>query len=215
MQTLETCGENIVQLLDVYASPRLQLRCQPLLSISLAQVKAETLLHALTTRTLEMRGESIVKMLDGAAAAESRDSLAKSLYANLFDWLVAAINRKIPSYGAWSCNMGALWHAPLPCNRCCSLSQAVCTSNTCRQSSRQVSPSCCAGSKDSEERVIGILDIYGFESFAVNSFEQLCINLANERLQQHFNQHIFKVPGSCQHPVVARMDALNTPGHRT
>lgn len=58
------------------------------------------LLRALTTRTLEMRGESILKTLDGAAAAESRDALAKSLYANLFDWLVAAINRKIPSYGA-------------------------------------------------------------------------------------------------------------------
>lgn len=63
------------------------------------QVAPEALLHALTTRTLEMRGESILKVLDGAAAAESRDALAKSLYANLFDWLVAAINRKIPSYG--------------------------------------------------------------------------------------------------------------------
>ena len=60
----------------------------------------DVLLRALTTRTLEMRGESILKTLDGAAAAESRDALAKSLYANLFDWLVAAINRKIPSYGA-------------------------------------------------------------------------------------------------------------------
>eukprot|EP00879_Flechtneria_rotunda_P010956 GHRR01011448.1.p1 GENE.GHRR01011448.1~~GHRR01011448.1.p1 ORF type:complete len:975 (+),score=342.76 GHRR01011448.1:784-3708(+) len=110
---------------------------------ALLGVDKDGLEHALTTRSRMMREGVIVSPLNVRSALDNRDSLAKIIYAKMFDWLVAAINAAIGE------------------DRNCAAS-------------------------------VGVLDIYGFESFDFNDLEQFCINLANEKLQQHFNQHVFK-----------------------
>ncbi|KAH7315218.1 hypothetical protein KP509_21G040400 [Ceratopteris richardii] len=103
------------------------------------------LMEALTTRKIRAGHEDIVQKLNYSQAVDSRDALAKAIYAGLFDWLVEWINKSFES------------------------------------------------ARNFTDRFITILDIYGFESFVKNGFEQLCINYANERLQQYSNLHLFKL----------------------
>uniref|UniRef100_A0A4W5P6G8 Myosin IXAb n=1 Tax=Hucho hucho TaxID=62062 RepID=A0A4W5P6G8_9TELE len=115
----------------------------------LLEVKEEMLFEALTTRKTVTVGERLIVPYKLAEAGTVRDSMAKSLYSALFDWIVFRTN-----------------HALL-------------------------------NNKDLEDSAkilsIGVLDIFGFEDYENNSFEQFCINFANERLQHYFNQHIFKL----------------------
>ncbi|XP_037362005.2 unconventional myosin-IXb isoform X3 [Talpa occidentalis] len=115
----------------------------------LLKVKREILVEVLTKRKTVTANDKLILPYSLSEAITARDSMAKSLYSALFDWIVLRIN-----------------HALL-------------------------------NKRDMEESVsclsIGVLDIFGFEDFERNSFEQFCINYANEQLQYYFNQHIFKL----------------------
>ncbi|XP_061684467.1 myosin VIIAa isoform X5 [Syngnathoides biaculeatus] len=137
---------------------------------SAMKVDGKDLMNCLTSRTLITRGETVSTPLSMQQALDVRDAFVKGIYGRLFVWIVDKINAAI------------------------------------------YKPSSSHGKV--VRRSIGLLDIFGFENFAVNrygaesratapargakracvcSFEQLCINFANENLQQFFVRHVFKL----------------------
>ncbi|KAJ3511149.1 hypothetical protein NLJ89_g4272 [Agrocybe chaxingu] len=114
------------------------------LGVNLAEFKKWTI-----KKQIQTRSEKIVTSLNAAQATVVRDSVAKFVYACMFEWLVAIVNESLAGENG--------------------------------------------DAAERAEMFIGVLDIYGFEHFQKNSFEQFSINYANEKLQQEFNSHVFKL----------------------
>ncbi|CAF2092420.1 unnamed protein product [Rotaria magnacalcarata] len=68
--------------------------------------------------------------------------------------------------------------------------------------------------ESSSAHTISVLDIFGFENFKSNSFEQLCINVTNEHMQRFLNQHIYDLEISdCQHEGIDTIDINYADNH--
>jgi myosin-5 len=100
-------------------------------------IKTDEFRKWIVRKQITTRSEKIISNLNPTQAHVVKDSVAKYIYANLFDWLVSVINESLS----------------------CPDTETI-------------------------KNFIGVLDIYGFEHFKKNSFEQFCINYANEKLQQ-------------------------------
>lgn len=104
----------------------------------------EDIIRVLTKKTIASNEESIVIELNYAEMIQMRNTMVMKIYENLFDGVVALINRKINN------------QVIIPLKQ------------------------------------FNILDIFGFEVFEKNGFEQLCINFTNECIQTLFNKYIFE-----------------------
>eukprot|EP00554_Chaetoceros_debilis_P008058 CAMPEP_0194079130 /NCGR_PEP_ID=MMETSP0149-20130528/5363_1 /TAXON_ID=122233 /ORGANISM="Chaetoceros debilis, Strain MM31A-1" /LENGTH=1393 /DNA_ID=CAMNT_0038760523 /DNA_START=295 /DNA_END=4476 /DNA_ORIENTATION=- len=132
-------------------------------ALKLLGVSGAALEQALCCVNIDAGGEKVVKKLFLDQSIKAKEALIKATYSALFTYLVQRIN---------NCISGGK-------------DNFISAEEEKTTVTDSIDPSPAA--------FIGVLDIFGFESFERNSFEQLCINYCNESLQQQFNKFVFKL----------------------
>ncbi|CAM9878291.1 unnamed protein product, partial [Ectocarpus sp. 12 AP-2014] len=135
-------------------------------------VSADTLAHCLTAREVTAGTTHVTIFLTPEQSAHARDAMAKALYAATFSWVVAHTNKSIQGDDA----------------------SAAAAAVADGVGGAAVAAAGVNGGAEfnTDKMFIGLLDIFGFEVFAENFYEQFLINYANEVLQQQFNDFVFR-----------------------
>ena len=137
-------------------------------ALTLLGISHTALNSALCSVIIEVAGEKVARSFGVIQAIKALEALMKATYGALFSYLVARVNYCIDETRQ-------------------RLIKESAAGNDDSKSSSALS------SLNDAAAFIGILDIFGFETFGKNSFEQLCINYCNESLQQQFNRFVFKL----------------------
>lgn len=151
---------------------------------SLLGVTLEALETSLTASAIEAGGERLIKKLSVTRAEKALEALTKATYGALFTYIVKRINKSI------EVRRDSISHGIDEVESIATIGEMIVSKYLSSETMMTRYP-------DRLKLVFyrnnaGVLDIFGFESFETNSFEQLCINYCNEALQQQFNRFVFK-----------------------